>query len=557
MPSPATATHNDLLGGLDVQQRTVAEALTGPVRVLAGAGTGKTRAITHRIAWGIQQQIYQPSSVLALTFTSRAAAEMRLRLQRLGLPPVAARTFHAAALAQLRHFWPRVLGTRLPNLLTSKAPVIAEAAAACGIESIDTARLRDLSSQIEWRKVRSLTVERYLLSDHAGVDGLADEQVAAIMMRYERLKEQRRSIDFEDVLLAMTGMLRQEPVVADEVRDQYRFFVVDEYQDVSPVQHDLLREWMGRRRDLCVVGDPSQTIYSFSGADPRYLLDFENEFAGTTSIEMSRNYRSTAPIVALANRIMAGRPGAVQLHSPTAGPTPMLNSASDESQEATLVAARIRAQIASGESPGEIAVLMRVNGQTARYEQALADAGVPYRLRSATPFFSRREVVDTMLLIGVAAASTPEALALPAVLKAIGEAGWKAEPPSQAGAVRERWESLDAIRRLCVDAGERTQLAVFNRELIERREQKHPPPTETVMISTIHAAKGLEWDHVHVVDLTDDYLPFGGGTDAAQIDEERRLLYVAVTRARRTLHLSYPERVAGRVVRPSRFLSER
>ncbi|MFU0804536.1 MAG: DNA helicase [Pseudoclavibacter caeni] len=556
MPHAETATQpaGDLLAGLDAQQRRVAEALTGPVRVLAGAGTGKTRAITHRIAWGIREQIYQPHAVLALTFTSRAAAEMRLRLQRLGLPPVAARTFHAAALAQLRHFWPRVLGTRLPNLLTTKAPVIAEAATACGIDDLDTARLRDLSAQIEWRKVRSLTVEQWTLSEHAHVDGLQDDQIAAVMMRYERLKEQRHTIDFEDVLLAMTGMLRQEPTVADEVRDQYRFFVVDEYQDVSPVQHDLLREWMGRRRDLCVVGDPSQTIYSFSGADPRYLLDFDRELPGAVTIEMRHDYRSTRPIVDLANQVMAAQPGAVRLEADRPGPAPRLTVSPDEGVEAQRVAAAITRQIAEGASPAEIAVLMRVNGQTARYEQALADAGVPYQLRSAKPFFSRREVVDALLLVGVAAAASPASPAQPALERALAQVGWQPRPPQETSAQRERWESLDALRRLGLELGEGTSLAVLDRELRERREQRHPPRTETVLLSTIHAAKGLEWDHVHLVGLNDDYLPYGGVTDPTVVAEERRLLYVGVTRARQTLHLWAPLRMGGRRSQPSRLL---
>lgn len=553
MRPAATAT----LDALDPRQRAVAEALTGPVRVLAGAGTGKTRAITHRIAWGIEQQVYQPQSVLALTFTSKAAAELRLRLAHLGLPPVAARTFHAAALAQLRHFWPRTLGAQLPRLLSSKAAVIAEAVHAVGLPEPDTATLRDLAAQVEWRKVRALTVDQYLATPHRQVHGVADEQMAAVMLRYERLKDDRRVIDFEDVLLTLTGMLRQEPAVADEVRDQYRIFVVDEYQDVSPVQHDLLREWMGRRRDLCVVGDPSQTIYSFSGADPRYLLDFEQEFVGAQTVELTHNYRSSAPIVSLANAVMQGRPGAVRLETDVAGPPPQLAACADETDEAQHVARAVAAQIAGGASPREIAVLMRVNSQTARLEQAFTQAGVPFALRNATPFFARREIVDVMLLIGVAAAEQPSAAALPALERALTEAGWSPTPPAEAGEVRERWQTLEALRRVCIDAGEQTTLAALHRELLERREQQHPPTTETVTLSTVHAAKGLEWDHVHVIGLNEGLLPISTATTEAEIDEERRLFYVAVTRARRTLHLSYAERSGGRAAQRSRFLEGR
>ncbi|MBO0847478.1 MAG: ATP-dependent helicase, partial [Nocardioides sp.] len=304
----ASPSSPDLLEALDPEQREVAEALRGPVRVLAGAGTGKTRAITHRIAHGVAEGVYVPTEVLAVTFTTRAAGEMRGRLHRLGAPGVQARTFHSAALRQLRWFWPTTYGGELPTLTESKIPLVASAARRQRVAT-DQALLRDLASEVEWAKVSNVGPD-----DYARVAGLRGRQVASIdpetvgrlFAGYEEVKRSQARMDMEDVLLLTAGMLAEEERVAAQVRAQYKWFVVDEFQDVSPIQSALLELWLGGRDEICVVGDPAQTIYSFAGADASYLRDFPRKFPGTTSIELFRNYRSTPEVVDAANTVLAG-----------------------------------------------------------------------------------------------------------------------------------------------------------------------------------------------------------------------------------------------------------
>lgn len=300
------------LEGLDERQQEAARALRGPVVVLAGAGTGKTRVITRRIAHGVDTGAYSPNRVMAVTFTSRAAGEMRGRLRALGIHGVAARTFHAAALSQLNYFWPTLAGDTMPAIVDNKVRLLAHAADGIGIEP-DVATLRDVASEIEWRKVTLLSIEAYAARRPQGVGRFDVSRVADLQRAYEKLKDERRQLDFEDVLLACCGMLEAEPHVTRAVREQYRHFTVDEFQDVSPLQHRLLELWLGDRRDLCVVGDASQTIYSFAGADARFLLEFESRHEGARSVRLEKNHRSDAAILAVANSLMRDRPGALVL----------------------------------------------------------------------------------------------------------------------------------------------------------------------------------------------------------------------------------------------------
>ena len=284
----------DILAGLDTEQRQAATALTGPVRILAGAGTGKTRAITHRIAYGVATGVYNPYNVLAVTFTARAAAEMRSRLRDLGANGVQARTFHAAALSQLQYFWQQAVGGDMPRLVDHKTNLIMEAAQRLRMTT-DKATIRDLAGEIEWAKFNMLTPQTYQQraghrSMPAGWDLIA---VTRLFQAYEDLKSDRALIDFEDVLLIMVGILESEPRIAATIRKQYRIFLVDEFQDVSPLQYRLLKGWLGDRDDLCVVGDTSQTIYSFTGATADFLLDFTQDFPEATQINLIRDYRST------------------------------------------------------------------------------------------------------------------------------------------------------------------------------------------------------------------------------------------------------------------------
>ncbi|MGW2762696.1 ATP-dependent DNA helicase UvrD2 [Streptomyces sp. NPDC001275] len=563
-----------VLDGLDPEQREVATSLQGPVCVLAGAGTGKTRAITHRIAYGVRAGVLQPSSVLAVTFTNRAAGEMRGRLRQLGAHGVQARTFHSAALRQLQYFWPKAIGGAMPRLVDRKIQLVADAAAACRIR-LDRGELRDVTAEIEWSKVTQTVPADYTLA--AAKDGRTaprdPAEIAQLYSVYEDLKRDRSVIDFEDVLLLTVAVLQDRADVAEQVRAQYQHFVVDEYQDVSPLQQRLLELWLGDRDSLCVVGDASQTIYSFTGATPDHLLDFRTRHPGATVVKLVRDYRSTPQVVHLANGLLAQARGRAADHrlelvsQRAPGPEPAYTEYTDEPAEAEGAAHRIHDLIASGVPASEIAVLFRTNAQSETYEQALADVGVPYQLRGAERFFDRPEVRKAGVALRAAArfggndSLLDDAVDLPSQVRAVlsGE-GWTPQPPAGSGAVRERWESLAALVNLAQDFAAARQGATLGdlvTELDERANAQHAPTVQGVTLASLHSAKGLEWDVVFLVGVAEGMIPITYARTGEQIEEERRLLYVGVTRARERLHVSWSlsRSPGGRPSRrPSRFL---
>ncbi|MER7567536.1 ATP-dependent DNA helicase UvrD2 [Streptomyces sp. NPDC048523] len=567
-------TADAVLEGLDPEQREVATALHGPVCVLAGAGTGKTRAITHRIAYGVRAGILQPSSVLAVTFTNRAAGEMRGRLRQLGAAGVQARTFHSAALRQLQYFWPKAVGGSMPRLIDRKVQLVADAAAACRIR-LDRGELRDVTGEIEWSKVTQTVPSDYALAAaKAGRETpRAAAEIAQLYAAYEDIKRDRAVIDFEDVLLLTVAVLQDRHDIAEQVRAQYQHFVVDEYQDVSPLQQRLLELWLGQRDTLCVVGDASQTIYSFTGATPDHLLDFRTRHPGATVVKLVRDYRSTPQVVHLANGLLAQARGRAADHrlelisQRRPGPEPVYTEYTDEPAEAEGAARRIRELMNAGVRASEIAVLFRTNSQSETYEQALADAGVPYQLRGAERFFDRPEVRRAIVNLRGAArfggndSRLDDAVDLPSQVRAVlsGE-GWTTAPPAGSGAVRERWESLAALVNLAQDFTAARSGATLNdlmAELDERAGAQHAPTVEGVTLASLHSAKGLEWDAVFLVGVAEGMMPITYAKTDEQIEEERRLLYVGVTRARERLHVSWSlsRSPGGRPNRrPSRFL---
>ena len=544
---------DSLLEALDDEQRIAAQTLLGPLCMLAGAGTGKTRAITHRIAYGVATGVYAPDRVMALTFTSRAAAELRGRLRQLGATGVAARTFHASALSQLGHFWPEVIGGQMPRLLDSKGRVIAQAAETLRLK-LDTATLRDLAAEIEWRKVSRLTLDQYaaVLPQRTVPSSLDADKMVALHRAYESVKDERRQLDFEDVLLATAGMIEAEPRVAQQVREQYRFFVVDEYQDVSPLQQALLDLWLGDRQDLCVVGDASQTIYSFAGASADFLLGFPTRFREAAVVRLEQNYRSSAPIVGMANQLMRGRAGALALRALAGVPEaagkalPTVTSYPSEVAEARAIASQVAAAIATGTRPQDVAILFRINVQSAPLESALTDAGVSFQLRGGTRFFEQQEVKQALMMLkGAVVGATFEPL-FKTVSDVLRSLGWTQDAPEVRGAVRDRWESLNALMGLAEGSTAGTSLRSFVDELFERSASQHEPTMAAVTLATLHSAKGLEWDTVFLVGLSDGYVPITYAKSEQAVEEERRLLYVGITRARRRLHLSWSSGGSGR-----------
>lgn len=572
-----SSVEEQILAGLDDEQRAVASQLAGPLCVLAGAGTGKTRAITHRIAYGVHTGVYKPQQVLAVTFTARAAAEMRTRLRDLGAQGVQARTFHAAALRQLQYFWPQAVGGTLPAIVDHKAQLLAEASRRLRL-STDRATIRDLAAEVEWAKVSMLTPDTYVeaaggRAEPAGMDATT---VARLFSAYEDLKVDRNVIDFEDVLLITVGILQEDAKVAATVRAQYRHFVVDEYQDVSPLQQRLLDLWLGDRKELCVVGDASQTIYSFTGATSAHLLNFTARYRDAQVVKLVRDYRSTPQVVNLANSLLAARTaeserrgGAGTWATPLkliaqrpAGPAPSFTECSDDEAEAADVARRISLLLSEGVQASGIAILYRTNGQSEAYEQALAAAGIGYQLRGAERFFARREVREALLQLRAAARTATDDDVPQLVRDVLASLGYTGDAPQSSGAVREKWESLAALVSLA-DELQRTRsaggftLQDFVAELEERAAAQHAPTVQGVTLASLHSAKGLEWDAVFLVGLSEGLMPISFADTPDAVDEERRLLYVGITRARKHLALSWStsRTPGGRASRkPSRFL---
>jgi DNA helicase-2/ATP-dependent DNA helicase PcrA len=550
---------DELLDALDPEQRLAAETLIGPVCILAGAGTGKTRTVTHRIAHGIASGYYTANRVMALTYTNRAAGELRSRLRQLGTAGVSVKTFHAAALSQLQFFWPQYAGVPAPIVIDSKVKLIAKAAEGLRLK-FDTAAVRDIAAEIEWRKYSMLSLEEYeaRVATRGQVGGLSPEVNLKLQRAYEAEKISANRLDWEDVLILNLGLLSAEPRALAHVHQQYRFYTVDEYQDISPLQHALLDAWLGDHTDLCVVGDPNQTIYSFTGATSEFLHGFADRFESANVVQLTRNYRSTQEIVAYANRLTSDVSRLEPLSSEGAlGTAPSQRAYPSIAKEASAVASQIEDKLKQGTPAHEIAVLYRVNGQSEPLEHALSERGIDYQVRGGERFFSRPEIQGAIQAIRVEAVS-PSSKPLDQTVSDIARSfGWQLQPPEEAGAARERWEALGALIQIVDELPDGSDIADFAKELEERQRSQHEPQKSAITLSTIHAAKGLEWDCVYLVGLNEGYLPISYATTPSAIAEERRLLYVGVTRARKELALSYPQAdfEGGRTRQPSRFLS--
>ena len=524
---------DEILAALDDEQRAVATSVRGPVCVIAGAGTGKTRAITHRLAYAVDIGVIDPNRILALTFTARAAGEMRTRLRTLGVPSIAARTFHSAALKQLMYFWPDVLGGRFPSLLTTKSGFLGEALGRAGVSATKSqAVLRDLAGEIEWSKVIGIAPDEYIraVDDYGRATRIAQSKVeprdiARVYDAYESLKKQERAIDFEDVLLLTVGMLEEDRDVRERVRDQYRYFTVDEYQDVSPLQQRLLDLWVGKRTDICVVGDPAQTIYSFAGASPAFLLNFTNRYPDAEVIRLSTGYRSTPEIINTANSVLRSAELGYDLDPfNDHGDRPALHGFKNEKEEIEAVVASIKRDQESGIQLFDIAILARTNAQLEKYEAALDAASIENQIRTSERFFNRGEVKELISAIRSASVlSDPKGDWLADLRDALKVAG--ESPFARALLNLGRELSNEGI----------TNLRAFLREVEDRADQNNPPTLPGVTLATLHGAKGLEWEKVYLVGASDGTLPWRGEA----IEEERRLFYVGITRARKTLALSY------------------
>ena len=545
------AIEDSILAALDPDQRAVALATRGPVCVIAGAGTGKTRAITHRIAYAAAIGTMDPQKVLALTFTAKAAGEMRARLRTLGVPTVAARTIHSAALKQLLYFWPSVFGGRTPDLMTTKTGFLTEAINRAGLSgslrATNRELMRDIAAEIEWAKVSQVGPTDYIdeVSKRMQKPRVTPEQMVQVYTAYESIKKQELAIDFEDVLLLCSAMLEEERDVRERVQDQYRYFTIDEYQDISPIQQRLINAWLGTRTDICVVGDPAQTIYSFAGATPVFLNSFTQRFSEAEVIRLTTGYRSTPEITFAANALLRhGTMGQELVAFNSHGSKPIVTGYGDEPAEIRGVMAQINALLVNGTQPQEVAILARTNAQLKGAEKAMLAQKIPYQVRNTERFFERREVRDFLKQVRQAS-----------VIPAEGQ-GWIDELRSLAQPYLTG-EAIDGIAALLHLARELDDddnfspktLRTYLREVEDRVQQNNPPTMPVVTLATLHAAKGLEWERVFLIGASDGQLPLTNSSGEAVIEEERRLFYVGITRAKADLHISYRGN-------PSQFLRE-
>jgi len=542
-----------ILAGLNDEQRVAAEAITGPVVILAGAGTGKTRVISHRVAYAAATGAIDPKTALVVTFTEKAATEMRHRLGSLGLPQVQASTFHAAARRQLAHFWPLTRGEPLPDVLDTKLRIIAPLARSLpGGYRFTPAK--DLADEIEWAKVRRQTPDTYQPEREPPVP---KDVFTTLWRRYEQAKQRANRIDFEDMLTLAVELYETDPGALALTHRRYRWFSVDEYQDTNRLQEDLLQLWLGDRRDLCVVGDPDQTIYSFTGASSDYLLSFADRYADARVVRLSQNYRSSPQVIGLANRLIPGR----ELRATGAdGPEPEVRSFADGDDEVAALVARIRTL----EVPlPEIAVLVRTNAQLVGLETALTAAEIPFTVRGVR-FFARPDVRAAIRALRIDGTGR---------LSRIVATRWRTElgfdekdPPGPGAEARDRHAALAtllSIARQLETAQPDATVEDFLAELARRDadEAEADAGGRGVTLSTLHRAKGLEWDAVFLPQLEEGTLPIRQSSDGAALAEERRLLYVGITRARRHLVLSWAASRIGAKgtsvrARPSRFIAE-
>jgi len=545
----------EILAALDDEQRAVALASRGPVCVIAGAGTGKTRAITHRIAYAASIGVMDPQKVLALTFTARAAGEMRMRLRTLGVPTVAARTIHSAALKQLLYFWPQVFGGRAPDLLTTKTGFITQAITRADLQgtlSITSRDLmRDIASEIEWAKSSQVVPEDYVneSSKRTQKPRINPEQIAQVYSAYMSLMKQERAMDFEDVLLLTAAMLEEEREVRERVQDQYRYFTIDEYQDISPLQQRVINAWLGSRQEICVVGDPAQTIYSFAGATPVFLNTFTQRFPNAEVIRLTSGYRSTPEITLMANTVLRSAAMGQELVAQNDhGAKPTVAAYKDESAEIAGVVRDIGALLSEGAPAQEVAILARTNNQLNSIEKAIAAAGLPYQVRNNERFFDRTDVREFLKGVRTASVIPTEGVYWLDELRTL------AQPFLTGAAIDGIASLLHLARELDADDSFSPKtLRAYLREVEDRVQQNNPPTMPVLTLATLHAAKGLEWERVFLIGVSESILPFDSGNTGPEnqnaIDEERRLFYVGITRAKKDLRMSYRGE-------PSRFLRE-
>jgi DNA helicase-2/ATP-dependent DNA helicase PcrA len=519
--------HSDL----NPEQRRAVVTEASPLCILAGAGSGKTRVLTRRIAHRVATGAAESDRVLALTFTRKAAGELNARLRALGVPgrPTAG-TFHAVAYAQLRRRWAD-RDEREPALLDRKGMILGR------LMRGSKAQPGDVASEIEWAKARMVNPSAYVIeATKAGRDApLPLDEIADLYRRYEAEKRKGGLVDFDDLLIGLAKAIDDDVSFAAAQRWRFRHVFVDEFQDVNPVQHNLLMAWVGDRTDLCVVGDPNQAIYGWNGADPTFLTGFGRRFPTAEVVRLNENYRSSPQILAAANAVLAdgwSRTPPLRPNRP-AGPAPSMQSYPDEAGEAEGVAAAIRRAHDENDEPwSDFAVLVRTNAQTVALERALRANDIPVRVRSDGSFLRQPEIRQA--LQSLQSARGPFDAAVASL-----EQGLDSVTPEDR---RANVETLITLAREFLELDPSGDGAAFAGWLLTAlRQDASLDAGDAVEVVTFHRAKGLEWPTVFVCGLERGLVPVGRAESTDERAEERRLLYVALTRAERVLHCSWAQ----------------
>ncbi len=535
----------DIFRGLNDQQRRAVELVRGPVCILAGAGSGKTTTITRRIANQVATETFRPEEIVAVTFTDKAAGEMRMRLAALGVTGIRARTFHAAALGQLRHLSKDPVG----EVFASKALPLRQLANRLP-RPYRYRSAGDLATEIEWAKNRRITPESY----PTALDGHEPPIPVDLMQRmfrdYERGKAERGLVDFEDLLDLAIRMFDEDDKTRELFQARYKAFTVDEFQDVNLLQHSLLDRWLGPRTDLCAVGDDYQSIYGFTGASPRYLLELQTRYQGTAVVRLETNYRSTPQVLEVANRLVPRLGGAKKVLRPVNGdgPAVVMRPLSDEESERSFIVERIRALKEEGVPYEEIAILYRVNYRSEDFEEVLARSRIPFQVRGGA--FLARPAARRLTSLFRQSQSTAVAQEVRAA--AVGD-GLQEQPPNDLGE-QEVTRQSDLARLVGFardfDDGHKT-LAEFVADLQGRFGTEGEG--RGVNLLTLHRSKGLEFEAVFLPLLNEGEMPYRRSRSADALAEERRLLYVGITRTKRHLALTW---IDDDKLKPSRFLEE-
>lgn len=569
-PTLSNAMAGRLLAGCDPQQRLAITSEARPLCVLAAAGSGKTRVLTCRIAWRVNESTATARYVLALTFTRKAASEMRARLANLGLPePANVGTFHAMALSELRRLAAE-RGRPVPVVVASKAKLLATAAGTKA--GHDRAVLAELAQEIEWAQAQCLTPRDYEKAlGRAGRQGQLDPTVVTeVWRRYEREKQRRGVLDFDDLLLQCAREIETDPDFAASARWRFRHVFVDEYQDVNPAQVRLLEAWLGDNDDLCVVGDPDQAIYAWNGSDPRALVDFPERHPSCDVVRLGVNYRSSDAVLAVASSVLradAIAPGGRAGPGPRAetGTTAALAGVSacqhpsvrthpvvayeTDADEALGVVTALRRARSPGAPWSSLAILGRTNAQLLLFERELQSAGVPFRSGGGRTFLTRPTVRHALERLNSANQSGFRAW--------IDDLNTEGREPLPAEDDRSYLEASDGDEVPSArDDDELAELAELALEYLRSDPRasgdgfvtwleaslRSDPPRQTgdaVDLMTFHRVKGLEWRVVFLTGLEDGLVPIAHARSTDAIAEERRLLYVACTRAMDDLRCSW------------------